>query len=367
MDKIEIKRSLFLGAVQFAGCLAGKVKSFTYGETVKISIRGDEMKIASTDLESYITHTVKISASVENQVEVLVNKMKLCQLLNSIKDETIKFNIIDTKLIIEHEKGKCELACFPAADFPIQKVNGDEVSISMVKSVDIARLLICAKKFIERNDIFSIICGVNVTVKEDRIYFASTNGRMLFFNSCECSHAGVHSDVSFTISSYAIDSIVSVCRTNDDILLKVTERSIIIECSDVILTSTQKEGKYPETKKLLSVERGNSRIFNTKELTDSLNRIQIAVGASSRIFFDFSKENIVELSSDGKTGDYANETVKCDGTLDKNFAVNVTFFLSALSVISSDSVKISAVGSDKSIFVTDEEDEHLSIIVMPVM
>lgn len=367
MDKIEIKRSLFLGAVQFAGCLAGKVKSFAFGETAKIFIKGDEMKISSTDLESYITHTVKISVSVEEPVEFLINKMKLCQLLNSIKDENITFYFDETKLVIEHEKGKCELACFPSADFPIQKVSGDEISISTVKSSDIARLLICAKKFIERNDIFSIICGVNVTVKEDRIYFASTNGRMLFFNSCECSHNGVHSDVSFTVSSFAIDSIVSVCRTSDDILLKVTERSIIIECKDVILTSTQKDGKYPEIGKLLGVERGNSRIFSTRELINSLNRIQIAVGASSRIFFDFSKEGVVEINSDGKTGDYANETIECSGTLDKNFAINVTFMLSALSVISSDSVKISAVSSDKSVFVTDEEDEHLSIIVMPVM
>lgn len=367
MNELETNRANFLSAVQYAGCLAGRARTLSYNECIKISVSGNVIEMSSTDNESYITYSYKSENEIQSPSCVAVEKNKLSLVLNSIKDENIKLLFDGNNLKVKHTKGEILLLGIDSELFPVQNKEREIISRSNVLACDFANVLTLSKGFIDRNDVYNLTNGVNIRINDGYMKFYSTEAHMLFSKECKCENKIFQESVSFTVSGRAIDSIVSVCSRCENVSISVRDRSILIDGDDVCLTSILRDGVYPDVSKAISGEKGKEKTFTKKELIESVNRMQISVGVSSKLVFNFSEKSFVTISSSGENGEFVEEKIPCTGDLSENFSVNSSFILTALKTVKSEKVTLETTGGAKAIFITDDSDPSVVIMVMPMM
>ena len=103
--KIEIKRKDFLNVLATGSLFSGRSKSMAVLDNVKIRIKGSSIDVSSFDLENAIMKRGEVISS-EQDITFLVHAKDLLDILRSLKDENIVFEIVENKeIVVKHKKG----------------------------------------------------------------------------------------------------------------------------------------------------------------------------------------------------------------------------------------------------------------------
>ncbi len=166
-----------------------------------------------------------------------------------------------------------------------------------------------------------------------------------------------------------IEKLLTLRSTEKSIKLFYDKGQVVFISSNQIITTRTLEGDYPNYSQLIPDNFSKLFIFNTKKLTDALERIAVlADQQSSVVKIKLDENNLALISADAQDIGSANESIPVSYS-GENFdiAFNVRYLLEGLKVISSENVVLKCnLSTTPAVFVPEDNINSFTYLVMPV-
>ena len=339
-------------------------------------------KISLTGFDLNLGIQTSFDATVKNSGAITIPSKLLSEIVNKLPSETpIVVEVEDSSdnILIKSDRGSFNLKGIPSDDYPNLPFVESGTSLNIDPSSFLKALKLTT--FASSNDESKqLLTGVNFTFKKNYLESASTDGHrlavVLVGNEDHIEEKQISSETednfSVTIPTKSlreIEKLVTLKNTENSIKLFYDKGQVVFISSDQIITTRTLEGTYPNYSQLIPDTFSKLLTFNTKELTDSLERIAVlADQQSSVVKINLDENDLAIISADAQDIGSANESLPVSYNGEKfNIAFNVRYLLEGLKVISCENVILKCnLPTTPAVFIPEDNLNSFTYLVMPV-
>ena len=339
-------------------------------------------KISLTGFDLNLGIQTSFDATVQNSGAITIPSKLLSEIVNKLPSETPVNLVVDENsdnILIKSDTGTFNLKGIPSDDYPNLPFveSGTSLNIDPSSFLQALKLTLFASS---NDDSKQLLTGVNFTFKQKYLESASTDGHRLAVvligneeNSEDKENSSLNEDnFSVTIPTRSlreIEKLLTLRSTEKSIKLFYDKGQVVFISSNQIITTRTLEGDYPNYSQLIPDNFSKLFIFNTKKLTDALERIAVlADQQSSVVKIKLDENNLALISADAQDIGSANESIPVSYS-GENFdiAFNVRYLLEGLKVISSENVVLKCnLSTTPAVFVPEDNINSFTYLVMPV-
>ncbi len=339
-------------------------------------------KISLTGFDLNLGIQTSFEATVKNSGAITIPSKLLSEIINKLPSETPVNLVVDENsdnILIKSDTGTFNLKGIPSDDYPNLPFveSGTSLNIDPSSFLQALKLTLFASS---NDDSKQLLTGVNFTFKQKYLESASTDGHRLAVvligneeNIEDTENSSLNEDnFSVTIPTRSlreIEKLLSLRSTEKSIKLFYDKGQVVFIASNQIITTRTLEGDYPNYSQLIPDNYSKLFIFNTKKLTDALDRIAVlADQQSSVVKIKLDENNLALISADAQDIGSANESIPVSYS-GENFdiAFNVRYLLEGLKVISSENVVLKCnLSTTPAVFVPEDNINSFTYLVMPV-
>ena len=339
-------------------------------------------KISLTGFDLNLGIQTSFDANVKNSGAITIPSKLLSEIVNKLPSETpIVVEVEDSSdnILIKSDRGSFNLKGIPSDDYPNLPFveSGTSLNIDPSSFLKALKLTIFASSNDESKQ---LLTGVNFTFKKNYLESASTDGHrlavVLVGNEDHIEEKQISSETednfSVTIPTKSlreIEKLVTLKNTENSIKLFYDKGQVVFISSDQIITTRTLEGTYPNYSQLIPDTFSKLLTFNTKELTDSLERIAVlADQQSSVVKINLDENDLAIISADAQDIGSANESLPVSYNGEKfNIAFNVRYLLEGLKVISCENVILKCnLPTTPAVLIPEDNLNSFTYLVMPV-
>ena len=339
-------------------------------------------KISLTGFDLNLGIQTSFDAKVKNSGAITIPSKLLSEIVNKLPSETPVNLVVDENsdnILIKSDTGTFNLKGIPSDDYPNLPFveSGTSLNIDPSSFLQALKLTLFASS---NDDSKQLLTGVNFTFKQKYLESASTDGHRLAVvligneeNIEDKENSSLNEDnFSVTIPTRSlreIEKLLTLRSTEKSIKLFYDKGQVVFISSNQIITTRTLEGEYPNYSQLIPDNFEKLFIFNTKKLTDALERIAVlADQQSSVVKIKLDENNLALISADAQDIGSANESIPVSYS-GENFdiAFNVRYLLEGLKVISSENVVLKCnLSTTPAVFVPEDNINSFTYLVMPV-
>ena len=339
-------------------------------------------KISLTGFDLNLGIQTSFDATVKNSGAITIPSKLLSEIVNKLPSETPVNLVVDENsdnILIKSDTGTFNLKGIPSDDYPNLPFveSGTSLNIDPSSFLQALKLTLFASS---NDDSKQLLTGVNFTFKQKYLESASTDGHRLAVvligneeNIEDKENSSLNEDnFSVTIPTRSlreIEKLLTLRSTEKSIKLFYDKGQVVFISSNQIITTRTLEGEYPNYSQLIPDNFSKIFIFNTKKLTDALERIAVlADQQSSVVKIKLDENNLALISADAQDIGSANESIPVSYS-GENFdiAFNVRYLLEGLKVISSENVVLKCnLSTTPAVFVPEDNINSFTYLVMPV-
>ncbi len=339
-------------------------------------------KISLTGFDLNLGIQTSFDATVKNSGAITIPSKLLSEIVNKLPSETpvnLEVDENSDNILIKSDTGTFNLKGIPSDDYPNLPFveSGTSLNIDPTSFLQALKLTLFASS---NDDSKQLLTGVNFTFKQKYLESASTDGHRLAVvligneeNIEDKENSSVNED-SFSVtiptrSLREIEKLLTLRSTEKSIKLFYDKGQVVFISSNQIITTRTLEGDYPNYSQLIPDNFSKIFIFNTKKLTDSLERIAVlADQQSSVVKIKLDENNLALISADAQDIGSANESIPVSYSGEKfDIAFNVRYLLEGLKVISCENVVLKCnLSTTPAVFVPEDNINSFTYLVMPV-
>ena len=339
-------------------------------------------KISLTGFDLNLGIQTSFDATVKNSGAITIPSKLLSEIVNKLPSETPVNLVVDENsdnILIKSDTGTFNLKGIPSDDYPNLPFveSGTSLNIDPSSFLQALKLTLFASS---NDDSKQLLTGVNFTFKQKYLESASTDGHRLAVvligneeNIEDKENSSVNED-SFSVtiptrSLREIEKLLTLRSTEKSIKLFYDKGQVVFISSNQIITTRTLEGDYPNYSQLIPDNFSKLFIFNTKKLTDALERIAVlADQQSSVVKIKLDENNLALISADAQDIGSANESIPVSYSGEKfDIAFNVRYLLEGLKVISCENVVLKCnLSTTPAVFVPEDNINSFTYLVMPV-
>ena len=339
-------------------------------------------KISLTGFDLNLGIQTSFDATVKNSGAITIPSKLLSEIINKLPTETpisLEVDANSENILIKSDRGSYNLKGIPSDDYPNLPFveSGTSLNIDASSFLKALKLTIFASS---NDDSKQLLTGVNFTFKQTYLESASTDGHrlavVLVGNEENFEDKDILSsneeDLSVTIPTRSlreIEKLLSLRSNENAIKLFYDKGQLVFISANQIITTRTLEGNYPNYSQLIPDTFSKIFKFNTKRLTDALERIAIlADQQSSVVKIKLDESDLALISADAQDIGSANESIPVSNS-GENFdiAFNVRYIIEGLKVISSENVILKCnLSTTPAVFVPEDNLNSFTYLVMPV-
>ena len=339
-------------------------------------------KISLTGFDLNLGIQTSFDAKVKNSGAITIPSKLLSEIVNKIPSETpvnLEVDENSDNILIKSDTGTFNLKGIPSDDYPSLPFveSGTSLNIDPSSFLQALKLTVFASS---NDDSKQLLTGVNFTFKQKYLESASTDGHRLAVvligneENIEVTENLSPDDENFSVtiptrSLREIEKLLTLRSTEKSIKLFYDKGQVVFISSNQIITTRTLEGDYPNYSQLIPDNFSKLFIFNTKKLTDALERIAVlADQQSSVVKIKLDENNLALISADAQDIGSANESIPVSYSgEDFDIAFNVRYLLEGLKVISSENVVLKCnLSTTPAVFVPEDNINSFTYLVMPV-
>lgn len=326
-------------------------------EGVKLSITGNTIQLAATDLENYVTATIN-DFDVEVQGSTVITNIKeIMKSFKFMKESYTEIEVKNNEIIITNGNRNIKMKCEDAEEYPLEFTTGDientytyntKSLYNRIKKIDFART---------KDDTRPILTGIHFN-NEDMV---TLDGYRIALNK----DTSLTVEKPFTIASGTINFINKTLNSKieEEVLISTNDKYITLKYDNLIVTSRLLEGKYFNYKDIFLKEYSTIKL-NTKKLKDNIEFLSIYTkGIKSELTTANITSNKLKLIVNTEQGLFDTED-KINSELDLTIGFNNKYMLEALKSIQEEEIEICLHGEYNPIQI--KENENSMYIVLPV-
>ena len=324
-------------------------------ENFLFDIKGGELTISATDLETSMS--TKLAVEAKEDVKVAIPSRLTMDILRQLADQPLTFTVNEENYSVEMStsSGRYKLAGQDAADFPqmpeVQSENSFDVTSNVLSRAINKTIFATGTDELRPN-----LLGVNVEMGPNGTNFVATDANRL---------------VKYTRSN--ITSLKSTL-SNDESVVRVDYGStnVFFSFGEIKLICRLIDERYPDYKNVIPKDNNNELTLNRLDLLNSVKRISIFSNrATHQIRLKVAGSELNISAEDLELSNEAQERLDCEYTgADMEIGFNSRYLVDLLSFMDGDSVKFLLDTPNKAgllVPTQNEEDEEILMLIMPMM
>ncbi len=362
---LSIEKKVFIDAVQKTARFAQKNSATLPVLSCILIVSGDDgIKFRATNLE--VSIDLKVEGKSKNNGIVAIPAQLLQQIASSFsKEGVVKIEQTGEVVVVTAGGAKSIIKTIPYEDFPSIPLPEEKEQIikipGRVLKSSIEAVMSCASTSTVRSDLasifFSIEGGVLTTVATDS------------FRLAEKKQALVQTIKNISILLPAKNS-AEIIQTlpDEEITLYNNEHQIAFVWEGNTLTSRLTIGTYPDYKQIIPKEVFSEATLLRKDFESALKHTTIFSDTfqKMRIVFDLQKNKITLSSRNTDTGESEESINSVVSGKPIELSFNYRYLQTPLSLISTESIKLTASGIGRPLLIRGIGDESLLYLVMPM-
>lgn len=362
MTEIKLNRKDFIEALRIGGSMAGRSKAIAILDYAKIVIKGNVLKITSSDAECCIAHKMVMGYSVEGEHTFVVSPKDLSNALKSLRGDDVTIWIGDSFLELKHAKGTMAIPTMSAEEFPLPTLENDCTGVEF-DSESLFRLLNRGKEFMSADELHPIMCGVYLFVNNDGYGVASTDTHKLYTESVPMVS---DKELSAIVPAKAIPVLLDVINGTDKVSISFGSRSIVVKSDRSMVSVTLPNGRYVNVKAVIPTSSFIECEIGKEELLDAINRAMLFANATGLLKLTISNMLLAIDSEDFDTQKRSYEECVCSANVPDKFmiGVNGAKLKTVLSACDSDKVTLQMNAENKPILI---KEYNRTLLLMPMM
>ena len=246
------------------------------------------LRIIGSDGSATISTEMPLEASGSGIYAIPADK--LATTIHSLYDQPLTFTFDNNQLRITAEKGKYNLPVLPGEDFPLpaeienpfeRKIAGSQLGEAISKTI-----------FATANDeLREVMNGLLFHFKPSNLNIVATDAHKLVrYGIMDIQHEG-EEDYQYILPKKTMHILRNLAaKTEDDVLMRFSDRKAEFVFDNIRLSTTLIEGKYPQYEMVIPVDNPFTLVVDRKSFIDSLKRVT---------YFANQSTFLVELSLNG--------------------------------------------------------------------
>jgi len=338
-------------------------------EDFLFDIQKGTLTLSATDLETSLSTSMSIESSTDGKVAI-PGRM-LLDTLKILPDQPITFKIDKKNYTVEltTSNGKYKMNGENGEEFPRIPIAADDNEFVMTAHA-LTRAVSKTLFALSSDQMRPAMTGMLMQVDANGATFVGTDAHKLV--------KFVRNDVisknacSLIIPKKSLSIIKNILSTEGDITLNFDKNNLYIQIPEVRLVCRLIDATYPNFNAVIPTNNLNVLHIHRSDLLNACRRLAIYSNKSSnQVVFKLSGNDLQLNTQDIDFAHEANERMSCDyNGADTEIAFNNKFLIDTLGCIDTENVRIEFSSPNRAILILpqdDEDNEHLTTLVMPIM
>lgn len=327
--------------------------------TQRVSLTGFDLSLG---IQTSFLAEVEISGAVAIPAKLLTDIVTL------LPDTDILLSLTEAgEVVLQSAAGKYKVRGMDATEFP---------QLPLVESDASAKVLVSSLLSGIRGTLFAvstdnskqILMGVNLSVRDEMLEFAGTDGHRLAVVSAEYSGP----DIGFAVPARTLremERMISAQSPEDSIALYFDGGQVVFQWGDQIITSRTLDGQYPNYPQLIPQQFERQVTLDRKLLVSALERIAVLADQKNNVVkLTFSQdEQTVMLSVEAQDVGSGQESLPAQVSGESlEIAFNVKYLMDGLKALPSSEIQIQLNNETRPVVLTPLGGVSLLYMVMPI-
>jgi DNA polymerase III subunit beta len=339
-------------------------------ENFLFDIQDNKLTIFSTDLETSMTTDMTVEA--KDNIRVAVPSKMVIDILRSLPDQPVTFNIDDNSYGIEviNNNGRYKMAGLDGVDFPNLPEKSGDGSFNVPANV-LLRAISKTLFATGTDDLRINLTGLYLEMKEDYVNFVATDANKLVRFKRKDLKPGVED--SFIIPKKPLN-LLKTALPNDDSPVRVdyNKTNVFFTFGNTQLICRLLDEKYPDYNAVIPAENPNVLTISRSDFLSSINRISIfASRTTHQVRLKITGNELQISAEDIEMANEAQEKIPCEFEgEDMEIGFNARFLKDMLATIDGDQVQLRLSQPNRAgllVPVDNEKDEEITMLIMPMM
>lgn len=336
---------------------------------IYLSAKGQEIKLAATNLEIGIFKTVV--GEVEEEGEITVPARTFLELISSLPAVKLDFDLSQDVLSLKSGKFKATINCLSASEFPaIPLPTGNQINFPSEVFKSSLSILFAAAADEGR----PTLTGILVFTKGGNLNFVATDGFRLAFKEIKLTpiKSGLTKNQTEFKNLIPKKTFEEVLRLLDEeevenISITSSQNQAVFTIGKTILSSRLIEGSFPAWEKIIPTEIKTRLIIDKEELLKALKIAAVfAKNEANIITLDLKKDDLMVKSASRQLG---SQEMGVEGQVEGEpllVAFNARFLLDAITNLPTTQAMLEFSGELTPCLIKPVGQEGLQYVVMPM-
>ena len=363
--KFKIQREDLLIPLQHVIGAVEKRQTLPALANVLLKVENNQLTMTATDLEIELVSRIQIMA--DETGEITLPAKKLLDICKSLSNEAeISLDVDNDRALIKSGRSRFTLVTLPASDFPSLDEISSVYEFSLPQSV--FRELIEKTSFaMAQQDVRYYLNGLMLEVTSGLIRTVATDGHRLAY--CEKT---IDDDLADSkqviIPRKGIAELLRLLGTSDDpIKIILGNNHIQCELASQRFTSKLIDGRFPDFKRVMPAEEGNTFTADRETLKQALIRSSILSNEKYRGIRVILSKDLLQLQAQNPDQEEANVEIEINYSGDDmEVGFNVNYMLDVLNTSGQDAIQGVIKDSSSSCLMSFPEESHCKYVIMPM-
>ena len=329
-------------------------------------MRAEKGRLTLTGYDLEMGITTSISASVEEEGELVLNAHMFSETLRKLPDNIVSI-FSDSRQIASIICGEFEstLIGISAEEYPeLPSVSGGyPITVSQEILKDMIRKTIFSAAI---KDSKIVHTGIKFEIEENHIRLIAVDGVRLAIRNEAINYSG--DSLSFVVPAKTLSEVVKLMNNEDgEVSISVGKRHIIFNVDGYEIISRLLDGEFLNYKAAIPSTTKTVINVNTRSLIDSIDRTSLIITdkIKSPVKCVF-EDNLIKMSSITSLGT-ANDKLPAQIEGDScTIGFNNKYMLDALRVCDTDEIRVMLNGSVSPILIVPPEGDEFIFLILPV-
>lgn len=368
--KFTIENSVITKAIARASSVVSRRTTIPILANVLLRADGNELLLRTTDLDLEVSLSVEADISVAGSTTVPA--ALLSDIVRKLSGELVSFSM-DAEgqtMTVSAGRSKFKLQCLPETDFPDMSVGAFSHSFTLPVA-DLKKIIGRTKFAMSTEETRYYLNG---------IYLHACNelGRDVLRSVATDGHRLARADVALPDGASGMPGIIVPRKTvdefdkvleGDEATLEISENKVRLTVGNVVLTSKNIDGVYPQYERVIPRENNIVAIADAvaiKAAADRVSTVSSERGKAVKITFARNNLHMEVRNPDSGT---AEDDVDIDYPSDQEkveIGLNARYLNDILGNIQSKRARIQLMDAGSPVVIRDEEGDDTLFVCMPL-
>ena len=371
--KFIVSSTFLLKNLQAISGVLGSNNSLPILDDFLFNLSGDDLKITTSDIETTMTVSLKVTMADEPGIVAIPAKI-LLETLKTLPDVPVTFTIDSNTFAIEMlaGEGKYKMNGHNGEDFP-ETPGVDEGTEFTINSIALSEAISKTVFAASTDEMRPVMTGVFLEMKPESTSFVATDAHKLVRYTR--FDIGIEIEDSIIIPTKPLNQIKNLLGAEDqEVKVIYNRKNAFFAFGRIQLLCKLIEGKYPNYSAVIPTDNPNKLQIERVPLLSAIRRVSIYANQSThQLRFSLSNRSLVLSAEDMDYANEARETLNCnyDGE-DMDIGFNSKFLHEMLNNLGSTEVLFemsqpNRAGLVKPVNDEEKSNEDILMLIMPLM